>query len=99
MNATAARVQAPRFLNARNHLDFLDHLLEHAEAGALEVVVSFRQTLWVDSTGLDTLLTAHRYFAAIPGGGVRVADLNDELVPLFAAAGLGDALRPVAAAN
>lgn len=30
---------------------------------------------------------------------MRVADLNDELVPLFAAAGLGDALRPVAAAN
>lgn len=99
MNATAARVQAPRFLNVRNHLDFLDHLLGHAEAGALEIVVSFAQTLWVDNTGLDTLLTAHRYFAAIPGGGVRVADLNEELAPLFAAAGLADTLRPAAAAN
>lgn len=97
MNAAAARVQAPRILDRRNHLDFLDHLLDHADAGHREVVVSFSQTLWVDGSGLNALLAAHRYLAAWPGGGLRVADLNDELGTRFAAAGMAEALLAPAA--
>ena len=88
----AATVQAPRMLGVKNHLDFLDHLLDHADAGHREIVVSFAQTLWVDSSGLNALLVAHRHLAEASGGGLRMTDVSDELGALFASTGLAEAL-------
>ena len=93
MNGTIARVQAPRMLSVRNHLSFLDHLLDHAEAGHREIVVSFAQTVWVDSSGLLALLTAHRHLAEEAGGGLRLDDVSEELSSLFATTGLATALN------
>ena len=93
MNGTIARVQAPRMLSVRNHLAFLDHLLDHADAGHREIVVSFAQTMWVDSSGLNALLTAHRHLAAEAGGGLRLDDVSEELGALFATTGLAASLH------
>jgi stage II sporulation protein AA (anti-sigma F factor antagonist) len=68
-----------------------EHLLE-AQSDVSEVVVDLEHTTYIDSTGLDVLVSAHKRLAK-SGGQLIIRALTPRSLRLFEIAGLSDYLN------
>jgi anti-sigma B factor antagonist len=89
-------VLAPRMLLVRNRRTLQNHLLERFEEGRRDLVVSFEQTHYVDSSGLGMLAGLHRRLVREGGGALRICGLNADLATLFAVTRLDATVKVVA---
>lgn len=88
-------VLAPRMLLVRNRRTLQNHLLDRFEEGRRDLVVSFEETHYVDSSGLGMLAGLHRRLVREGGGALRICDLNADLRALFAVTRLDATVKVV----
>lgn len=78
----AAVVEVNGELTVSNRQTFKDVLLERLGDGDRRFVVDFRETSYIDSSGLGVLVSVSKKVRE-KGGEVRLAGLNDDLHALF----------------
>ena len=69
-----------------------EHLLEAAQSEVSEVVVDLEHTTYIDSTGLDVLVSAHKRLAR-SGGELTIRSSTPRSLRLFEIAGLSGYLN------
>jgi stage II sporulation protein AA (anti-sigma F factor antagonist) len=69
-----------------------EHLLEAAQAEVSEVVVDLEHTTYIDSSGLDVLVSAHKRLAS-SGGELIIRSSTPRSLRLFEIAGLSSYLN------
>jgi anti-sigma B factor antagonist len=93
MEHTPLRVRAPRMLIVKNRNALLFHLLDRIDEGHRDLVITFDQTHYVDSSGLGMLVEVHRFLVREMGGRLRLSGLDGELCRLLQATRLDRVLE------